>query len=148
MDEARKNVPKRIAAALLLMILKNVVSIRKRRLREAEHLRLRLIKEREEREEAERVLNHQNLIPVLRKRALEAPVPRENQSRYAVRNGKPVVPANGETNANFGILLHADSLPKGTARRVIRVRFLTEPARLLLTKQTNPRQDLLSGCQL
>ena len=94
--------PKRIAAALLLMILKNVVSI-KRRLREAVHLRLLLGKERAEKEKAEKVLNHQNLMPVLRRRALEALAPRENQSRYAVRNGKPVVLANGEINANFGI---------------------------------------------
>ena len=134
--------PKRIAAALLLMILKNVVSI-KRRLKEAVHLRLLLGKERAEKEKAEKALNHQNLMPVLRRRALEALAPRENQSRYAVRNGKPVVLANGEINANFGIPLRADSLPKGTARRVMRVRFLTEPARLLLTKQTNLRQDLL-----
>ena len=88
--------PKRIAAALLLMILKNVVSIRKRRMREAEHLHLRLIKEKEERDEAERALNHRNLIPALRKRALEAPAPRENQSKYVVERGKPVVLANGE----------------------------------------------------
>ena len=140
--------PKRIAAAPSLMILINVVSTRRRRKREAEHLHLRLIKEKEERDEAERALNHRNLIPALRERALEAPVPRENQSRYAVKNGKSVVPANGETNANFGMLLRADSLPGVIARLETRVRFLTEPARFLLTKQINPRQDLLSDCQL
>ena len=138
-----RNLPKRIAVAPSLMILISVVSTRRRRKREAVHLHLRLIKEKEEEDEAERPLDHRSQIPALRIGALEAPVPRENQSRYAVRNGKPVVLANGEINANFGIPPTAGSLPKGAAKRVMRVRFLTEQARLLLPKRTNPRLDLL-----
>ena len=132
--------PKRTAAALLLMILKNVASI-KRRLREAVHLRPLLEEEKAEKEKEERVLNHQSQMPVLRKRALEALVPRANQSRYAVKNGSSVVPANGEKSANFGILLHANSLPKAPARLEARALILTEMVQLLRTMRTSPRQD-------
>ena len=122
--------------------------IQKRRLREAVHLRPLQEGEKAEKEKEERVLNHQNLMPVLQKRALEALAPRANRSRYAVKNGSSVVRANGEKSANFGILLHANSLPRVPARLETRVRFLTEPAQLLLTKRISPRQDLLSDCQL
>ena len=132
--------PKRIAAALLLMILKNVASI-KRRLREAVPLRPLQEGEKAEKEKEEKVLNHQSQMPVLRKRALEALVPRTNQSRHAVKTGKSVVPANGEKSANFGILLHANSLPKAPARLEAHALILTEMVQLLRTKRTSLRQD-------
>ena len=46
-------------------------------------------------------------------------------------------------NANSGMPPTAGSLPKGAARRVMRVRFLTEQAPLHLPKQTDPLLDLL-----
>ena len=137
---------RKIAGVLLLMILRNVVL--ERRVREAVHLHLPLEKEKAEKGKVEKVLSLRDPMPVLRRRASEALVPREDLSRYAVKNGRSVVPANGETNANFGMLLHADSLPGVVARLETHVRFLTEPALFLLTKQINPRQDLLSDCQL
>ena len=133
--------PRRIAAALLFMILKNVVSTRRRK-KEAEHLLLLRTKEKEE-DEVEKGLNRRDLIPALRTRAPEAPVLRESRSRYAVKNGKPVVLANMGRNANFGMPPTAGSMQKEAARRVMRVRFLTEQARLLLPRRTNPLLDLL-----
>ena len=132
--------PKRIAAALLLMILKNLASI-KRRLREAVHLRPLQEGEKAEKEKEERVLNHQNLMPVLQKRALEALAPRANRSRYAVKNGSSVVRANGEKSANFGILPHANYLPKAPARLEAHAPILTEMAQPRRTMQTSLRQD-------
>ena len=84
------------------MILKNMAST-KRRLREDVPLRPVQEKEKAEKEKEEKVLNHRSQMPVLRKRALEALVPRTNQSRHPVKTGKLVVPANGEKSANFGI---------------------------------------------
>ena len=115
---------RKIAAVLLLMILRNVVL--ERRVREAAHLRPFLEKEKEGKEEVEKVLSLQGPMPVLRRRASEALVPRENLNRHAAKNGKSVEPVNGETNANFGMLLHADSLPREIARVETRVRFLTD----------------------
>ena len=132
--------PKRIAAALLLMILQKVVS-RRKRLRE--DARPRPVQEKEEAEKGkiERVLNLQSQMPVLRKRALEAQVPRTNQSRQAVKIGKSVEPANGEKSADFGILLHANYLPKAPARLEAHALILTEMVQLLRTMRTSPRQD-------
>ena len=133
--------PKRIAAAPSLMILTNVVSTRRRK-REAEHLHLRQIKEKEE-DEVEKDLNLQDQIPVRRTRAPEAPVPREKQSRYAVRNGNPAVLANTGINANSGMPHPAGFMLREVARRVTPVRILTERARLHLPSQTNLLRDLL-----
>ena len=94
--------PKRIAAALLLMILQKVVS-RRKRLRE--DARPRQVQEKEEAEKGktERALNLQSQMPVRRKRVPEAQVPRISQSREAAKITKPAEPANGEKSANFGI---------------------------------------------
>ena len=132
--------PKRIAAALLLMILQKVVS-KRRRLREDAHPRPVQEKEEAEKGKIERVLNLQSQMPVLRKRVLEAQVPRINQSREAAKIGKPVDPANGEISANIGILLHANSLPKVPARLEAHALILTEMARPRRTMQTSLRQD-------
>ena len=117
-----------------------MVSI-KRRLREDAHLRPVQEKEEAEKEKVERVLNLQSQMPVLRKRALEAQVPRTNQSRQAVKIGKSVEPASGEKSANIGILLHANSLPKAPARLEAHALILTEMARPRRTMRTSLRQD-------
>ena len=80
-------------------------------------------------------------MPVLRKRALEAQVPRTNQSRQAVKTGKSVEPASGEKSANIGILLHANSLPKAPARLEAHALILTEMAQPRRTMRTSLRQD-------
>ena len=119
--------PRKIVAALLFMILRNVVL--ERRVREAAHLRPFLEKEKEGKEEVEKVLSLQGPMPVLRRRASEALVPRENLNRHAAKNGEPVEPVNGETNANIGMFLRADSSPRATAKVGAPARFLTESAR-------------------
>ena len=117
--------PKRKAAAPSLTILTKRVSIRKASKREADHLRPHLKKGREKKEKAKITLNPQDLIPVRRRRAIEAPVHQENLRKSPVRNGKPKVHAREETNANIGMPLHADFLPKGTAKQATHANFFT-----------------------
>ena len=107
-----------------------------------EDAHLRPVQEREDAEKGkiERVLNLQSQMPVLRKRAPEAQVPRINQSREAAKIGKPADPANGEKSANIGTL-HANSLPRAPARLEARVLIFTGVAQPRLAARTSLRQD-------
>ena len=132
--------PKRIAVALLLMILQKVVS-RRKRLRE--DARPRQVQEKEEAEKGktERALNLQSQMPVRRKRVPEAQVPPISQSREAAKITKPAEPANGEKSANFGTPHRANSLPRAPARLEARVLIFTGVARPRLAARTSLRQD-------
>ena len=72
----------------MLMILTNEVSIRKSKMRETGHLRVRLIMKRQEREKAERILNHQDLIPVLRKKSPRGTSPSGKTKQECCREWK------------------------------------------------------------
>ena len=109
--------PGKIAAALLLMILRSVVLERK--VKEADPLHHKVVKEKAKRERKERALSHPHPTPVLRERAAEGPVLLEDQSNNVVKIGKQTGAASGATSATSGTLHHASSTPRATAKAEI-----------------------------
>ena len=131
-------------AAVLLTPPRSAASILKRKKEEADLLHLRLEKEeREEKEKAERLPNHQDQIPALQQGAIEAPVPRERKLGNAAKNGKLQIPAKREASANTGTLPLASSMLRAIANLEVHVRFHTETPLQIPESTTTPQQDSL-----
>ena len=136
--------PRKTTVAALLTLRRSVVSILKRRTEELDlsHLHREKREEREEKVKAARIPVHPDQMPAPLRRVPEEPVHREE--RNAAKNGKLKIPANGETSANFGMLLLASFMLREVANQEMRVNSHTEMAPQTPRRTTNPQQDLLS----
>ena len=142
--------PERMKAALLLMILRSVVSVRNRTEAAVLHQKAQ---DKAKRERQRRTESRLLPMPVLQeRRASEGEVLLESQISYAVKIGRLVETASGVINASSGTPHHAYSTSRAAASSGMIAPFLTGKAtnrpHLTRTKQLFLLPDLPLDFQL
>ena len=116
---------RKTTAAPMLTVLKNVVLTRRRLLTEVALLLRNPEKEKEAKAKTRVELAHRKRAVVQKEKHLEVPAPRERRTKKYAKNGRRRCLANMAINANYGMLLLANSLLQATAGLAKRARSLT-----------------------